>query len=532
MSAVLEIDDLRVELLSGREILHGVSLTADAGEIVALVGESGSGKTTIGTTVLGHLRPGAQVTGGEIRIRGRNIFDLSDRELRALRGSEVAFVSQDPASALSPTRRIGRHFEELGQTHLADLDREQLTERISTVLADVNLPSSKEFLRKYPHQLSGGQLQRVIIALAFLVRPSVVVLDEITTGLDVSTQSKVLETVRTLCHSNQVVALYVTHDLSVVRELADRVIVLEEGDVVEDRDSVELFGQPAHDYTKRLLGAIPDIAGRRLLTSTREATDGAPAVLEIRGVDAWYGTKQVLFEVDLRVTSGSCVALVGESGSGKSTLSRSIVGLNSNWSGDIEFGGEKLATKVRARIASERREIQYIFQSADRALNPRLSVMDSVLVPIQQFFGLRGAAAREKALEAFEKVALSASLVDRRPRELSGGERQRAAIARAIACEPRMLICDEVTSALDVSVQAVILSLLDRLRDEEKLSMLFVTHNLAVVREIANDVVVLKDGRVVETGSVDAVLDSPRADYTRRLLADTPSLFRTLPTRR
>jgi peptide/nickel transport system ATP-binding protein len=550
---VIEVEDLRVELTTGQEILHGVSFTVAAGEIVALVGESGSGKTTIGTCVLAYLRRGAEVTGGRVRVLGEDVFAVPPRRLRQIRGGSVAFVSQDPASALSPARRIGAHFTEVLAQHLPQLSAAGARERIGGVLADVNLPVTRDFLRRYPHQLSGGQLQRVVLALAFILKPSAIVLDEPTTGLDVTTQAKVLDTIRELCRAHRVAAVYVSHDLSVVRELAARVIVLESGVIVEDRPTAEVFADPRHEYTIKLLAAIPDIARRRLLAPAPLAPDPLnppplapavattgpvqtpvpipaqpPCVLEVGGVNAWYGARQALADVSLSVRTGRCVALVGESGSGKSTLSRSIVGLNTGWEGEIAYAGSALARRVRDRSAVEQREVQYIFQSADRALNPRKSVLENVLVPVHHFFGLRGAEARRAALDAFEKVALPARLAQRRPRELSGGERQRAAIARAIACDPRVLICDEVTSALDVSVQAVILKLLDRLRREQDLSLLFVTHNLAVVREIADDVVVLRAGRVVESGSVDAVLSSPQADYTRRLLDDTPSLFREL----
>jgi len=584
---LVEVRGLRVELDgSSTDIVDDVSFAIDAGEIVGLVGESGSGKTTIGSALLGFARRGARISGGEVVIDGQDILKLRPRELTALRGKLVAYVPQDPTAALNPALRIRRQLSEMLDIHAPELGSSERRERIRACLEEVGLPFDDEFQRRYPHQLSGGQQQRVSIASAFLLRPKVIVLDEPTTGLDVTTQQRVLATVRTLCAAHGVAALYVTHDLSVVANLGDRVLVAYAGRIVEVGGRQAVFDRPMHPYTRRLLATIPDIAERRRLEPIpgrapapsgrptgcafaprceyavdrcrRDAppeleigldrrvrcaranelpppaavpvaglreTPRADAILTVDHLNAAYSSRQVLYDVGLRLSRRECLALVGESGSGKTTLARSIIGLVSDWDGEITFKGEQLRAGVRTRPVSTRRELQYIFQSPYTALNPRRTIGDSIALPVEHFFGLRGAAAREAIGRALEKVSLPAGYADRFPDQLSGGERQRAAIARALACNPEVLICDEVTSALDVSVQATIIDLLADLQREDGLALLFVTHDLALVRTIADRVMVMRQGRIVESGPADAVLEAPRDAYTRQLLHDTPTLL-------
>ena len=584
MSA-LEVENLRIEVeRTGVDIVDGVSFSIEAGEILGLVGESGSGKSTVGLSLLGHTRRGAKIAGGNVRVEGREILTLDDAALRALRGGTVSYVPQDPASALNPALRIRTQLEETLAAHNFPGSR---TDRMREMLAEVLLPSDDVFLRRYPHQLSGGQQQRVGLAMAFACRPRVIVLDEPTTGLDVTTQAHVLTTVRELCSAHGVAALYVSHDLAVVAALANRVAVMYAGRIAEIGPERVLFHASAHPYTRRLVEAIPEISGRHALegiagtaprpgtrpsgcffaprcsfaeercttetpplttvaerhevrchrwqevlaTATRERRP-APALpqpepetlISVRGLDAYHGQRQVLFGIDLTVMPRQCVALVGESGSGKTTLARCIAGLHRNFTGGLELRGAPLVPGARARTRETRQELQYIFQSPYSSLNPRKTIGQIIGQPLRLFFDLDHAQMQDRIASSLERVRLSASVVPRYPHELSGGERQRVAIARALAAEPTVLVCDEVTSALDVSVQAAIIDLIAELQREMKLGLLFVTHNLALIRTIADEVAVMSGGRIVELGKVDDVLDAPQDAYTKALLADTPSM--------
>jgi peptide/nickel transport system ATP-binding protein len=587
-AASCSVTGLRVRLDGrGPDVVDEISFDVFPGEILALVGESGSGKTTVGTALLAHARRGAHIASGTVDIDGTELLGQPSAVSRRRRGSVVAYVPQDPAAALNPVLRIGFQIREVLDVHDSGTPGERQA-RVREVLAEVALPDDDEFLRRYPHQLSGGQAQRVVIAMAFALRPKVLVLDEPTTGLDVTNQAHILATVRDLCQRHKVAAVYVTHDLAVVGELAHRVAVLYAGQIVELGTRDEIFAMPSHPYTRALLAAVPSVTEPRVLTgiagqapspgrrpsgcrfhdrcSYREprcteveppiveigetgslsrclraehvraqpsavATspptaedDDSDMVLQVADLVASYGRKRILHSVGLTVPRNGCVALVGESGSGKSTLSRCVGGLHEQWTGTIEFGGRPVAPGARKRDAQQRKSIQYIFQNPYLALNPRMTVGEIIRRPLVLFGLAKGAAADRRVLELLDQVSLSSSSRGLLPARLSGGERQRVAIARALACEPELLICDEVTSALDVSVQASIIALLDELRRTRGLSMLFVTHNLALVRSIATRTVVLADGRVVEDGPTREVLDTPTAEYTKTLLRNTPRM--------
>ncbi len=585
---LLHVQDLRIELANGEDIVSDISFSLAEGKILGLVGESGSGKSTIATALLGHTRTGATITHGRIRVADVDVLSLSGSALRNIRGHLVAHVSQDPATSLNPLLRIGTHLDELLQVHESSLSKSQRELRILDVFADVGLPAEREFLQRFPHQLSGGQQQRVQIALAFVLRPRLIVLDEPTTALDVTTQSLVLKTIRKLCQSYGVSAVYVSHDLGVVQELVDKVIVLYAGRVVEAAPLKKLFANPVHPYTQGLLAAVPDIAQRRLLQpipgqapapgtrptgcafaercplrsdacrtapalesiefrhkaacwnlaqgpafATREeapihrSRDGQKSLLEVHGLSAFYGKKQVVFDASFSLGEGECLALVGESGSGKTTIARALAGIGEDTGGEVYYAGEQLPFRARARRPDLRHQIQYIFQNPYRALNPRHRVGTILISALQHFFKLSKKEAWERAVAALNKVSLQSELMHAWPRELSGGERQRVAIARALVCEPKLLICDEITSALDVSVQANILSLLRDLQSSG-LSLLFVTHDLGVVRAVADSLVVLHQGRIVESGAVDDVLDHPVDDYTRLLVSHSPSSLKRI----
>jgi peptide/nickel transport system ATP-binding protein len=589
----LTVEGLHIVLdPSGIDIDDEVNLQIRAGEVLGLVGESASGKTTAATSLLDYQRRGARIEGGQIEIDGKDVLAMGPAELRRIRGGQISYVPQDSSASLNPALRIGTQLLEILEAHDFGSSNAERQARLEQMMAEVLLPSDKAFLRRYPHQLSGGQQQRVAIAMAFANRPRVIVLDEPTTALDVTTQAHVLDTIRELTSAYGVAALYVTHDLAVVANLADRIAVMYAGRIVELGTKEALFERGQHPYTRKLLASIPDISGERALTGIpgwaprpgqrppgcaftprcswavercsegfppvegpspehqvrcwrwrevgasptaaeiklRDKGDGTSAaerkvMVEVRDLVAFYQHKEILHDIDCRLHEHRCLSLVGESGSGKTTLARCIAGLHPHKIvGDIEFAGQSLARDSRGRPRRVRQAIQYIFQSPYSSLNPRKSIRQILRQPLQVFFSLKPDEQEQRMVEALESVALDASLLNRYPDQLSGGERQRVAIARGLAARPSVLICDEVTSWLDVSVQAAIIDLLAKLQREMGLSMLFVTHNLALVRSISQEVAVMCEGRIVEFGEVDAVLEDPQADYTKKLLSDTPTV--------
>ncbi|MBS1862317.1 MAG: ABC transporter ATP-binding protein [Actinobacteria bacterium] len=580
----LRVSDLEVGLRhSGADIVSEASFSVAAGEVLGLVGESGSGKTTIGLALLGHARRGVEIRGGRVELDGVDLLELSPSRLREVRGARVSYVPQDPSSALSPARRIGSQLHEMLKVHPgAVADPEQ---RISEVLREVRLSDDPAFLHRYPHQLSGGEQQRVGLAMAFICRPSLIVLDEPTTGLDVTTQRHVLETIRSLCGSYGVAAVYVSHDLAVVSGLVSEVAVLYAGRIIELGATASVFGSPLHPYTRGLLAAVPsperahvlvgiegqpprpgrrpvgcsfanrcplatdqcrqappppsERAGRLVrcyragegerepstpVSAIANLAEGSAEVLAVRGLDAAYGDVTVLSDLTLGVGEERCLAVIGESGSGKTTLARCIVGMHSNWTGTISYRGAELAHSARDRDLETLRRIQYVFQNPYTSLNPRKTVGQILAQPLRHYFDLAAAEREARIARVLEETSLGPEFAPRYPDELSGGERQRVAIARALIVEPDVLVCDEVTSALDVSVQAAIVELLRRLQRERRLAMIFVTHNLALVRGIAQGAVVFREGRIVDAGRVDDVLEHPRDPYTIRLMADVPRL--------
>jgi peptide/nickel transport system ATP-binding protein len=509
----LDVTDLQVSTLDGTPVLHGVSYSIAPGEILALVGESGSGKTTAGLAALGHFRRGLVPAGGTVTVGDTDILGLTETERRAIRGRTVAYIPQDPALSLNPSLRIGRQIAEVLEAHGAPD-----AERVAEVLAEVGLPADEAYQRRYPHQLSGGQQQRVGIAMAFACRPSVVVLDEPTTGLDVTTQALVLTTIRALAAEHQVAALYITHDLAVVAQIADRIAVMRAGRVVETGTTREVLGHPGHAYTRELLDAVPSLDG-----PAPAGHQGSP-VLAAKNISVSYGDLKVLQSVDVTVDTGECMMLLGESGSGKTTLSQCLSGLTAHYTGSVELDGVQLPPATRQRSAAQLRDVQYVFQSPYSSLNPRKTIAQSVELPLTRLTTMDKTRRRERVAEMLDRVRLGRKLAHRLPEQLSGGERQRAAIARALVTTPRVLVCDEVTSALDVSVQATVLDVLNDLRRDLDMAIVFVTHNIALAREVADRIAVLLDGGIAECGPVDDVLTRPSHRYTRELLANTPKL--------
>ncbi|MFI0412258.1 ABC transporter ATP-binding protein [Actinomadura sp. 3N508] len=579
MKAV-EVTGLTVALDDGSVIADDVSFTLESGQVMGLVGESGSGKSTVALALLGFAKKGANITGGKVVVGGVDLLALAPNDLREARQKLIGFVPQDPATALNPAMRIGTQLTE----GMVGAKKENLP-RIRQVLETVGLPSDDAFLRRHPQELSGGQQQRVAIAMAVAKGPELIVFDEPTTGLDVSTQARVLEMVARLCADSGMAAVFVSHDLAVVGAVGDLVTVMYAGQVLETGSREEVLLSAAHPYSIALLESVPSTRQRLPLVSIPgrapapgaefdgcvfadrcafaedrcresapplvatpaggaarcvrvdhvrqnqtvlvkeplervESTQDGASVLTVRDLNASYGRTQVLFDMSFDVAPGECLAVVGESGSGKTTMSRCLIGLHEEQSGTFEMDGKPLPPRLRDRTKAVKQQMQYVFQNPYGSLNPRETVATSVMVPLKHFYGVRGKAARAKAKEALERVEIPWRLADRYPAELSGGQRQRVAIARALVCDPSLLICDEVTSGLDVSVQASVVELLRTLQDDG-LSMIFITHNLAVVRSIGDRVVVLSQGHVVESGAVESVLTGPEHPYTRALLADT-----------
>lgn len=589
MNSGLRIVNLRLNVAAtGNDIVDEVNLTIEKGRVLGLVGESGSGKTTVGLAVLSHARRGVEIAHGEIYCAGTEVLGLDADAKRKIRGELVSYVPQDPASSLNPALRIGVQLMEVLEVHNFGGSSEARKARIKEMMAEVLLPTDDQYLERYPHQLSGGQQQRVGLAMAFACRPSVIVLDEPTTGLDVSTQEHVLKTIRQLTRDHGVAALYITHDLAVVADLADDVAVMYAGRVVEQGEVAEIFGNPAHPYTRHLVAAAPDIAGKKQIVGlsgrapspgkrpmgcsfaprcelaadkcreafpphvrisdthsaacikigkrgettahtspSNQSVSQGDVIIEVRNVSAGYSGTTVVHDVSLTLRKGECLALVGESGSGKTTVSRAIGGLHREWTGSILLNGVPLRSAARQRSVEDRLGIQYVFQNPYGSLNPRRTVGDSIARPLL-IAGISKSASRSQVLDVLDKVSLPNSYANKFPDQLSGGERQRVAIARALVSNPQVLVCDEVTSALDVLVQAAIVDLLGNLRRDLGLSMLFVTHNLPLVRSIADQVAVMSEGRIVEVGPAESVIGDPQQQYTKNLITATPSIERSL----
>jgi len=584
-ACLLQVRNLSVSLDDGTRIVDDINFSVQSGKILGVVGESGSGKTSIATALLGDARDGAVISSGAVLIGGRNILDLGAVELRHVRGAVVSHVAQDPALALNPMVRICDLLDEMLFTHAPELGKSERQRRIREATSEVGLTVTPEFLRRFPHQLSGGQQQRVLLALAVLLKPRVIVLDEPTTALDVTTQARVLETLRDLSRHRGIGAVYVSHDLAVVSELVDDIMVLYAGRIVERGTREQILSNPLHPYTRALLEAAPDIDGEHAVRpipghapALRERPAGcefaprcarssercsrkpelkdigadhsischhamatpwlaerqerpapmrraAAALATLSSVSAHYGHNPVLSDVDLELPRGRCTALIGESGSGKTTLARSLVGLVEGARGSFVYDGRPIVLHG-SRSREFRRKVQYVFQNPYRALNPKQTIGDILRTAVHHFFSIEGAEAEREIASSLTRVALPPEIARRHPRDLSGGERQRVAVARALICRPELLICDEITSALDVSVQAAIIDLLRRLQQEASLTILFVTHDLGVVRAVADFVAVLQNGEIVEHGSVHTVLENPGHAYTQSLVANSPRFRR------
>jgi peptide/nickel transport system ATP-binding protein len=515
---LLEIKNLRIEGFSDdkwHEIVRGIDITLKRGEVLGLIGESGAGKSTIGLAAMGYAKPGCRISGGSVTFDGIDLLAADESRRRALRGSRIAYVAQSAAASFNPAHRIIEQTIETQLTH--NLDRRDKAEQAAVDLyRRLQLPNPEQIGRRYPHQVSGGQLQRAMTAMAMSCHPDLIIFDEPTTALDVTTQVEVLAAIRNIVDQFQTAAIYITHDLAVVAQMADRIMVLRYGRLVEEASTRIMLKTPQEDYTRSLW------AVRKLARPDRPS---AEPVLVVDNVTASYGgAVKVLENVNVRVPRGRTVAVVGESGSGKSTLARAIVGLLPPASGKIMFDGTPLPPALKQRGKNTLRRIQLIYQMPDTALNPRQTVRDVIGRPVEFYHGLNGRECDRKVGELLRLIELDERLIDRLPSELSGGQKQRICIARALAAEPEIIICDEVTSALDQIVQEEILKLLMRLQQEMGVTYLFITHDIATVRAIADEVVVMHRGKVVEQGPKAEVLSPPHPAYTDLLLSSVPEM--------
>ena len=515
---LLEMKGLKIEGYSGEvwhPIVKGIDLSLKRGEVLGLIGESGAGKSTLGLAGMGFARPGCRISAGTIVFDGIDLINASSDEKRRLWGSSIAYVAQSAAAAFNPAHRIIEQTTETAINH-GVMERDKAETDARDLYGRLQLPNPQTIGARYPHQVSGGQLQRAMTAMAMSCRPDLIIFDEPTTALDVTTQVEVLAAMRSIVEQFDTAAIYITHDLAVVAQMAHRIMVLRHGNLVEEATTRAMLKQPTQDYTKSLW------AVRKLV---KPESQGSDIVLQIQNVDASYGNQvKVLDDVTVRVPRGRTVAVVGESGSGKSTLARAITGLLPISKGTISFNGKILTTKLKDRERDTLRRIQMIYQSADTALNPRQTVRDIIGRPVEFYLGLKGAANDKRVVELLEAIELDESFIDRYPSEMSGGQKQRISIARALAAEPDVIICDEVTSALDQIVQEGILQLLMKLQRDTNVTYLFITHDIATVRAIADEIVVMHKGKVVQQGLKSKVLNPPYPAYTELLLSSVPEM--------
>jgi peptide/nickel transport system ATP-binding protein len=527
---VLTIDKLKVALpaWSDRKFaVDGVSLDIRQKEILCIVGESGSGKSMMGKAILGLLpAPHVRAIAGTIRFEGRDLLALSEDDLRAIRGGRIAMIFQEPMTALNPLMKIGQQIEEVLEIH-TKMTPPQRRARVLDLIRDVHLPEPERMIASYPHQLSGGQRQRVVIAMALALEPALIIADEPTTALDVTTQAQILHLIKELQHAHGTAVLFITHDFGVVAEIADRVAVMRHGEIVEQGIAADVLGAPQADYTKALVAAVPGLKPR---LQARDADKNV--LLRVTNLEKTYRTSSGLFggamrevqaakKINLELKRESSLALVGESGSGKSTLARCIIGLESVDSGVIEIDGERISGRTRAELRPFRKHVQMVFQDPYASLNPRQRVGEIIaLGPMLNGIGREQAIA--EARELLRLVGLKPDAVDRYPHEFSGGQRQRIGIARALAVKPKLIVADEPVSALDVSVQKQVLELLNDLRKSLGLSMLFITHDLRVAATVCEEIAIMQRGEIVERGATAEIFAAPSHPYTRSLFAAVP----------
>ena len=514
---LLEMKNIHIDGFSDErwhKILKGIDLKLYRGEILGLIGESGAGKSTMGKAAMGYTQPGCKIIKGEILFNGNDLTNLSEYEKRKIWGTKISYVAQSAAASFNPAHRLmdqtisAANRLRINPTEVLKKDAVQLYESLQ-------LPDAENIGDRYPHQVSGGQLQRIMTAMAMSPRPELIIFDEPTTALDVTTQVEVLSAMRSIVDKFNTAAIYITHDLAVVAQMADRIKVLRYGEEVEEAETRDMLSNPKEEYTKSLWSV-------RSLIKPEETNQNY--ILSIKNIDAAYGLSRVLHNVSIDIPKGKTVAIVGESGSGKSTTARVITGLLPQSKGEIIFDGKKLSPKLEQRSKEELRKIQIIFQMPDTAMNPRQTVDEIIGRPIEFYQGIKGKKREAKVIELLKMIELDETFLDRLPSELSGGQKQRICIARALAANPDLIICDEVTSALDQIVQEGILKLLQKLQKDLGVTYIFITHDIATVKAISDEIVVMYQGEVVEQGLKSKILNPPYPDYTELLLSSVPEM--------
>jgi len=517
------------------EIVKDVNFTVARGEVLALIGESGSGKTTIALSLLGYARAGCHIAGGRIRIGRRQIDQMDEKALLAMRGHHVAYIAQSAAAAFNPARTLMDQVIESALQHRV-MDKASAMRKAVDLFRALALPDPEHIGRRYPHQVSGGQLQRVMAAMALITDPELVILDEPTTALDVTTQIEVLRAFKNVVKELGTTAVYVSHDLAVVAQMADRIIVLRDGAVRETGQTGQVLHAPADSYTQSLIAAAEPASRvaqvREILPEPEPAAQAKAPLLRISGLIAGYGSPdrlglpgvRILDDINLTIQRGSTVGIIGESGSGKTTLARAVAGMIAPARGSIQLDGENLSPSLEGRTREQFRRVQIVFQNADTALNPAHTIGRILNRPLSFYHGLKGEAMRRRTAELLDLVRLPSSVLDRLPGELSGGQKQRVNLARALAAKPDLILCDEVTSALDTVVAAAILELLAELRRELQVSYMFISHDISTVRAICDDIVVLYAGRMVANRPREAMMAPPYHPYSHLLLSSVPAM--------
>ena len=514
---LLEMKNIHIDGFSDErwhKILKGVDLTLYRGEILGLIGESGAGKSTMGKAAMGYTQPGCKIVKGEVNFNGIDLAKLTEFEKRKIWGTKISYVAQSAAASFNPAHRLmdqtisASNRLKINPTDVLKKDAVQLYQSLQ-------LPDAENIGDRYPHQVSGGQLQRIMTAMAMSPRPELIIFDEPTTALDVTTQVEVLSAMRSIVDKFNTAAIYITHDLAVVAQMADRIKVLRYGEEVEEAETRDMLSNPKEEYTKSLWSV-------RSLIKPEETNQDY--ILSIKNIDAAYGSSKVLYNVSIDIPKGKTVAIVGESGSGKSTTARVITGLLPQSKGEIIFDGKKLSPKLEQRSKEELRKIQIIFQMPDTAMNPRQTVDEIIGRPLEFYQGIKGNERESKVIQLLKMIELDETFLDRLPSELSGGQKQRICIARALAAKPDLIICDEVTSALDQIVQEGILKLLQKLQKDLGVTYIFITHDIATVKAISDEIVVMYQGEVVEQGLKSKILNPPHPEYTKLLLSSVPEM--------
>ena len=531
---ILEVRDLKIEARPyGADpipIVKGVSFDVQPGQVVALIGESGSGKTTIALSALGYTKPGLHFSGGEVLLQAEDMEKVSNERKRQLRGENVAYLAQSAAATFNPALKIGEQVTESAVLHGA-MSQDDATERATALYKALELPEPEKIGNRYPHQVSGGQLQRLMAAMALVTKPALLVLDEPTTALDVTTQIEVLKAFKTVIQNEGSAAIYVTHDLALVAQIADHIVVLYGGEVMEQGPASQVINNSSHQYTKRLMAAVRPTPQSGIDDISKDKNNAQISALQINNVTAGYGRNLdgtpkfvALHDVNMTVEKGKVVGIIGESGCGKSTLARVIAGLLPATRGEVLLEGKKLSPNVSGRTRSDLQMVQFVFQMADTALNPKQRISEIIGRPLQFYRGISGSQQREEVRKILDLVELPSEFANRFPGELSGGQKQRVNLARALASNPEVLLCDEVTSALDTIVGANVIKLLRNLRDKTGVSIVFISHDLSTVANFADQIVVLHAGKVVEAGPTKKVLTPPFHPYTELLVSSVPEL--------